>query len=280
VNGLVNPARALAEGCRGQQPQRACQHRGFIGEDVAEHVFGHEHVEVARPVDEMHGGRIHQHVLEAYAGELARDEPLRDVAPQTRGLQHVGLVDGGQPSAPRLRQPRGHAHDALDLRDFVDTHVARTARVAVLVAKINPAGQLADEDEIHVPHHVGLESGGVHERRVNDDRSQVRVDTEFLAQPQQACLRPQRRIRRRPLRAADCAQQHRVRRAAGTERALGQGIRVGVDGRAPERQVKKLKLVVEESRDGRKAAPAFGGDLGPDAVPGQHGNAGFHARAS
>ncbi len=65
-------ARDGAERCRGQQTERAGQHGGFVGENVAEHIFGHDHIEVARPLQQMHGRGIHQHVFEAHAGKFAR----------------------------------------------------------------------------------------------------------------------------------------------------------------------------------------------------------------
>ena len=49
VDGLVQAAApACAERGGGQQAQRAGQHRGLVGEDVAEHVLGDDDVEVAR----------------------------------------------------------------------------------------------------------------------------------------------------------------------------------------------------------------------------------------
>jgi hypothetical protein len=49
---------------RRQQAQRAGQHRGLVGEDVAEHVLGDDHVEGARLGDQVHGHGIHQLVFQ------------------------------------------------------------------------------------------------------------------------------------------------------------------------------------------------------------------------
>ena len=47
----------------------------------------------ARRGDELHGGVVDEHVLELDVGELARVQVADDLAPQPRGLEHVGLVD-------------------------------------------------------------------------------------------------------------------------------------------------------------------------------------------
>ena len=118
VDRFVQPARAVAERGRGQQAERAGQHRGLVGQDVAEHVLGDRHVEVARAADQVHRRRVDQHVLELHVGKLvAHRRASRDLAPQARGLEHVGLVDRRElargaraPAAPRrarcARSPR------------------------------------------------------------------------------------------------------------------------------------------------------------------------------
>ena len=59
--------------------------------------------------------------------------------------------------AARARQLRRHAHDALDLGAAVDAQVGRVRRVAVLLAEVDPAGQLAHEHEVDAGDHLGLE---------------------------------------------------------------------------------------------------------------------------
>ena len=71
--GSNRPGRArLAERGAGQHPDRAGEHRGLVAEDVAEHVLGEDHVEVARRGDELHRGVVDEHVLELDVRELAR----------------------------------------------------------------------------------------------------------------------------------------------------------------------------------------------------------------
>ncbi len=72
VDGLEQSAACLGAQRGGrQQPQGARQHRRLVGENVAEHVFGDDHVEIARPPQQVHRGRIHQHVLEAHVRKFA-----------------------------------------------------------------------------------------------------------------------------------------------------------------------------------------------------------------
>src|SRR2546427_7166992 len=45
---ILDATPPFAEGGRRQQSQRAGEHRRLVGEDIAEHVLGDQHVEVAR----------------------------------------------------------------------------------------------------------------------------------------------------------------------------------------------------------------------------------------
>ena len=67
--GSYRPGPPRAEACRlPSRPDRARDHRGLVGEDVAEHVLGQDHVEVAGARDQLHRGVVDQHVLELHAG--------------------------------------------------------------------------------------------------------------------------------------------------------------------------------------------------------------------
>ena len=58
------PGPARPRGWPRQQADRAGDHRGLVGEDVAEHVLGEEHVEVGGARDQLHRGVVDEHVLE------------------------------------------------------------------------------------------------------------------------------------------------------------------------------------------------------------------------
>ena len=51
-------------------PERAGEHRRLVGEDVAEHVLGDDHLEVARRGDQLHRGGVDEQVLELDVREL------------------------------------------------------------------------------------------------------------------------------------------------------------------------------------------------------------------
>ena len=57
----------------GGHAEPALQRRREIGEDVTEHVAGHDHIERARLAHHLQAERVHIHVLSCDAGKLLRD---------------------------------------------------------------------------------------------------------------------------------------------------------------------------------------------------------------
>ena len=109
VDRLIYPQFALAEAGRWEHPHGAGHLGCLVGQDVAEGVLRHHHVEVAGRLDQPHGAGVHQHVLQGDAG-IVRGDPLRDPSPQPRALQDVRLVHGGDLLAPACgpaRRPPG-----------------------------------------------------------------------------------------------------------------------------------------------------------------------------
>ena len=51
-----------AEGGRRDHADGAGDHGSLIGEDVAEHVLGHDDVELGRILDDLHGAVVHEHL--------------------------------------------------------------------------------------------------------------------------------------------------------------------------------------------------------------------------
>ena len=84
----------------------------------------------------------------ATSGNSSRQHARDRLAPQARGLEHVGLVDRRDLATPRPREPPGDARDALDLSDRVAALVGREVGLAFLAPEIDPAGQFADDHEI------------------------------------------------------------------------------------------------------------------------------------
>src|SRR3989442_1674835 len=92
---------------------------GLIAQDIAEQVGGHEHVELLRVADELHGAVVHVEV-----GELDVRIAFRDVAhhaaPERRGFEDVRLVHGGDLAPPLAARVAGDLGDADELRRRVD----------------------------------------------------------------------------------------------------------------------------------------------------------------
>ena len=146
-------------------------------EDVAEQVLGDDHVEVGRAADQLHGGVVDEHVLQLDV--RVRRGGLDDLlAPQARGLEHVGLVHrghlaaaaGGGPEAP-LGQPR-------DLRLGVDAGVEGALGLAAALAEVEPAGELAHHQQVGALDALAAQGARVVERRPGAHRAQVGVQAE------------------------------------------------------------------------------------------------------
>ena len=91
-----------------------------------------------------------------------------------------------------VTRDRGRAErdpgDPLDLRTRVDARVGRAVGRARLLAEVDPAGQLADDEQVGALDHLALERAGVVQRRQRPDRPQVGEQAEPLAQAEQALL--------------------------------------------------------------------------------------------
>src|SRR5260370_7528014 len=114
MNRFVEADRASDAG-RSEQAERSHDCTCLIGQDVAEHVFGEDDVELGGLADERHGGRVHVHVRELDIGKISGDAS-DDFAPETRALQNIRLVDGEQMQAAGASKLKCDAGDALDLR--------------------------------------------------------------------------------------------------------------------------------------------------------------------
>ncbi len=111
------------------------------------------------------------------------------------------------------------------------------------------------------------------------DRTQVRIDLQLAAQTKQARLGSQLRVGCGPFRAADRAEQDRVRVEAALERRGGQRVAIGIDRDATEATLVEHEFVAEPLADGLQHAHALGGDFRTDTVPAEHRDARVHDAA-
>src|ERR1700693_310458 len=142
MNGFVEADRASDAG-RSEQADRSHDSAGLIREDIAEHVFGEDDVELGGLEDQRHGGRVHVHVGELDVGKISGDAS-DDFAPETRALQNIRLVDGEHTPAPGSRKLKCDAGNALDLRLTVAHGVERVARAVGAVVLGNYGAWLAE----------------------------------------------------------------------------------------------------------------------------------------
>ena len=130
MDRLVESTPGVAQRSGRQQTQRARQHRCLVGQDVTEQIFGEQYVEVARPAQQMHGGRIDEHMVDRDLRKLLSDDTFTDLTPQLRRFKHVGLVDLRDPLTTRLRKPPSDPCNPLDLGHGIGALVDRPIAVA------------------------------------------------------------------------------------------------------------------------------------------------------
>src|ERR1035437_8913713 len=189
MDGFVETDRASDAG-GGEQAERSHDPANLIGEDVAEHVFGEDDVELGRPEDERHGSRVHVHVGELDIGEIAGDAS-DDLAPETRTLQNIRLVDGEQAPAAGASELKGNAGDALDLRLTIPHGVERLARAGFAcdgarLAEIQSPEQFAHDENVSSFHDFFAQRRAGGERRIKDRGTEIGERSELLAEAQQA----------------------------------------------------------------------------------------------
>ncbi len=181
------------------------------------------------------------------------------------------------PPAPRAREAECHARDPLDLRDGVAALVARRIGLAHAAAEVDPAGQLAHDQQVDALEQRFLERRGVVQRRLRQDGPQVGEQAERLAQAQDRLLRTHLRGGIRMARRADRAEQHGIGRTGERERRRRQRLLARVHGRGPDRRFDELEVVAEARRDRGERAHGLGRDFRADAVAGQDGDARLHS---
>ncbi len=70
----------VAQAGRRQKSDRARKHRRLVGQNVAEHVLRHDDVELAGALDQVHGHRVDQHMLELHISGIQRSPRSRSRA--------------------------------------------------------------------------------------------------------------------------------------------------------------------------------------------------------
>ena len=264
---------ARAEARRGEQAQRPGDRSRLVGQDVAEHVLGHDHVVVRRLGQDQVGGRVDQRVLDADLG-MGRRELIDDLAPEPAGGQHVCLVDTGEVSAPIGGELERQLHDALDLRARVPQRVDGRLDPVVLLAslrtaEVEAAGQLAQDQDVGAGPDLGTHRRRRIERGVGGDGAQVGEELERRSQAEQRVLGPGWCRGIIPLRTAHGAEQDGVDGTARLEGGSRQRVTGRVDRGTADQLLVPAHLESEARSGGLDAASRHVATSGPIPSPGR-----------
>ena len=113
---------------------------------------------------------------------------------------------------------------------------------------------------------LGAERRGRRERRLDRDRTQVRVEAEPAAQREERLLGPDRGARIGPLRATDRAEEDRIGLAAGRDVLVADGDAERVDRDAADDVLRPVDREPEPVAGRIDDPPRSRDDLRPDAV--------------
>ena len=177
MHRLIKSHRAANAG-RAQHAERTDNCAGLVGKNVAKHIFGEQHIEVCRPRHQCHRGRIDIHVGELHVG-IVLPNSRDDIAPQTRAIQNVGLIDGRHLAPPRSRQSKSHVRNAFDFRFAIASWCRLRNRFPgralsrARLAEIKSAQQLADNQHVHASHHFRPQRRTIFKRRKTNCGTQI-----------------------------------------------------------------------------------------------------------
>ena len=140
----------------GRHTESTLESRGEVGDDVAEHVIGHDHVERLRLAHHLQAESVDIHVLSADIGILGCDL-LEDALPQASGIGHDVRLVGHQDllAASGAGVVKREADDALHAFAGVDVLlrsnlVGRAEFEVAAHARVDALGVLANHSEIDV----------------------------------------------------------------------------------------------------------------------------------
>ncbi len=231
-----------AETGGGEHAEGAADDGHFVGKDVAEHVFGEDHVELVRVAGELHGGVVDIHVGQLDFGGVFGDVIGDGFAPKNGGFEDVGFVDGADAFATGLGGADGDFGDALDFALFIN-HCVDGLDVAVVeggglfrLAEIDAAGEFADADDVDAFRDaLGFERGGVDEFAVEEAGADVGEEGKVFAEREEGGALGLFFGREFfPFRAADGAEEDGVGGGADFERFWRKRLAVAVDGDAAD----------------------------------------------
>ena len=224
---------------------------------------------------QLHGGVVYIHAGERHvwitSGNISGHFP-----PQLHGFEHIGFVDRAQLFAALARGSEADMHDAANLALGVAHRVKAFALAlerpvfggadAARLAKINIAGQFAQNQNIEASHHFRLQGRGIDQFRKHDRGPQIGKQTQMLAQTQHRLLRAFGARQGVVLPAADRAKQNRVGIFGQFQGGLGQRVTERIVSCAANRRFFQRHRQAEGFEDTHR----LNGDFFSDAVSRQH----------
>src|SRR5579862_4998282 len=274
MNGLEHRSLAGMDISTGGHAKAALQAGGKVGDDVAEHIVGHDYIELPRIADHLGTEGIHVHVLRCDLRILTADF-LEHSLPQSsrvgHGIRFVAQEDafarGAVPLLVAFAIFEGVADDSLNAFAGVDVFlhrdlIRRTLLEDATRVDVDPFGVFAHDYEIQV---LGLDSFQRAERRIQQpNRAHVGVQVHLEAHAQKdfpgVDVRGHSRI-------AECAEKD------GVEIAFQHGKAVGRDGDAVRQVAIGAPVKMGQLDVGARSLDDVYGlsnDLGADTVPGDN----------
>jgi hypothetical protein len=247
------------------QAQATRQFGRLVGQDVAEHVGGHHHVEPLRGAHQQRRRRVHDHLVQPHVRVALGDGPDLTQEQAVGQLQHVRLVHGGHPAPSAAGQLEcGHRHPLGRLRaDLADRqrqiavgHELPAARVHGTVG-VEALGVLPHDDQVH--RRAQRAQAGA--RATRPDVGEQLEHRAQLGRRVDAALGPGRVVvvRHRP-------EQHAVHLRDALEHLVGQGGAVGGQRGEPDGPGLEVQAEAQQLVGGGEHVEGGGGDLGADAV--------------
>jgi len=173
---------------------------------------------------------------------------------------------------PRARDLACLAHDTPDLTRRVRQGIHRRRLVpgtgAGLRAEIQPARELAHDQDVDSFHHLRPERRGREQRRRHGRRPEVGVEAKRLAQREQGLLGASLAGTVIPLGPAARAQKDRLRATAERDGWFRDGVPGGIDCRSARQTLSERQPELVPAIRFAQDAHGLGDHLGADAVPG------------
>ena len=259
---------------RGQHTQRAGQHGGGIGQQVAEQVVGHDNIELLGPAAQLHRAGVGIHVGQLDVGIFLVVNLCHDLPPEHTGFHHIGLFHGTDLVATAAGEFKRRPRDAgnfgfrvalgVDANAFVAFHVDATR-----FAKVDARGQFAHDHDVQTGNDLFLERREIGQRVKALRRTQVAEQVHFLAQTQQTAFRFDTEVEVIILRATDGPQQDGIDLLGFGHRFVSQWRAVSVIGAAADQILGHVKRHVALVTIPDDDALHLGHDFGADAVSGE-----------